>query len=107
MLPAHPPLPTPTNFPFQFWPGIQTSSLMSESREGVSVAATRQNDGSFAAAGMTGPPACGENCPASTIVACVTVTLGSDSDCRLSQVAAEAGDASVRTAMTLAAPAMV
>src|SRR5262245_61680453 len=81
---------------------------MSESRVGVSVAAMRQNDGSFAAAGITGPPGpCGENLPASTIVACVIATFGSDNDPRLSQVAAAAGDANVRKARTFAAPAMV
>ena len=109
MLPAHPPLPTPWNFPFQPCSGIQTSILMSESRVGVRVAATRQNAGSFAAAGGTAPPGpCGENWPAPTTMACVTVTFVSDSDLRLSQVAADAGNASVRTAMlAAAAPAVV
>src|SRR5687768_9064205 len=103
MLPAHPPLPTPRNFPFQPCAGIQTPILLSESRVGVSVAATRQNANSFAAAGGTAPPGRGENWPAPTTIACVTVTFASDSDRRLSQVAADAGDASVSTAMTAAA----
>ena len=48
MVPAHPPLPTAWNFPFQPDAGSQTSILMSESPDGVSVAATRQNAGSDA-----------------------------------------------------------
>ena len=48
MLPAHPPLPTAWNFPFHPDAGSQTSILMSESLDGVSVAATRQNAGSVA-----------------------------------------------------------
>src|ERR1041385_4090681 len=46
MTPAHPPLPTASNLPFQSF-GSQISTLMSESAEGVSVAATRQNSGTL------------------------------------------------------------
>src|SRR6266849_1403255 len=46
IVPAHPPLPTAWNLPFQPDAGIQTSILMSESPVGFSVAATRQNAGS-------------------------------------------------------------
>src|SRR3954465_4658296 len=42
MTPAHPPLPTAWNLPFQFSAGSQTSTAMSESADGFSVAATRQ-----------------------------------------------------------------
>src|SRR5512138_1587116 len=48
MLPAHAPLPTACSFVFQLAAGSQTSILMSESLEGVSVAATRQNGGRVA-----------------------------------------------------------
>src|SRR5215467_794497 len=47
MAPAHPPLPTAWNFPFQPSAGIQISTLMSESLVGVSVAVMRQNSGNF------------------------------------------------------------
>jgi hypothetical protein len=47
--------------PFHAWLGIQTSILMSESRVGVSVAATRQNAGSFAKAGAAPPRPGGGN----------------------------------------------
>src|SRR5580658_3565370 len=56
MVPAHPPFPTASYFPFQFPWGIQISTLISESGVGLRVAATRQNDGSFfraPAAGLT------------------------------------------------------
>ena len=42
------PFPTAWYFPFQPSDGIQTSTLMSESSVGVSVADTRQNAGSSA-----------------------------------------------------------
>jgi hypothetical protein len=47
MTPAHPPLPTAWNFPFHPLASSQTSTLMSESVDGFSVADTRQNAGSF------------------------------------------------------------
>ena len=46
--PAQPPLPTAWNLPFQSAAGSQTSTLMSESLVGLSVAATRQNSGRLA-----------------------------------------------------------
>src|SRR6186713_3271061 len=60
MVPAHPPLPTAWNFPFQRDEGSQISTLISESIDGVSVAATRQNAGSDAYARGTcgGAPPC-------------------------------------------------
>src|SRR6185369_9887064 len=49
MVPAHPPLPTAWNLPFHAeLSGNQTSILMSESGDGVSVTPTRQNAGSIA-----------------------------------------------------------
>ena len=44
--PLNPPLPTPTNFPFQPCAGSQTSILMVEPGTGEIVAATRQKAGS-------------------------------------------------------------
>src|SRR5205823_4609390 len=55
MVPAQPPLPTAWNLPFHAWAGSQTSILMSESDEGVSVAATRQKVGSWLNCGTAGP----------------------------------------------------
>ena len=43
--PFHPPLPTAWNFPFHPLAGSQTSTLMFDSADGFSVAATRQNAG--------------------------------------------------------------
>ena len=48
MVPAHPPLPTACSLLFQPEDGSQTSTLMSESDEGVNVALTRQKAGSCA-----------------------------------------------------------
>src|SRR5438046_2705092 len=96
MVPAHPPLPTAWNLPFQPDAGIQTSILMSESLVGFSVAATRQNAGSAlnAAPGPRPPRAAGGvNSPAPTGCASVMVVSGNASDARLSQVAAAAARA--------------
>src|SRR5262249_49308059 len=46
MYPPNPPLPTPRYLSFQLASGIHTSILMSESVDGLNVAATRQNAGS-------------------------------------------------------------
>src|SRR6266850_2973583 len=89
MLPAHPPLPTACSFPFQpEEAGNQTSIVISESLDGFSVAATRQNAGRLAyenprprAAGLT-------NAPGGTVCASVIVVFGSESAARLSHVAA-------------------
>ena len=94
--PAQPPLPTAWNFPFHPEAGSQTSNLMSESDDGVSVAATRQNPGSFLNACPPPPAAGGVNPPAATVWANVMVVLGSFSDDRLSHEPAAAG-ASVET----------
>src|SRR5262245_31581013 len=93
IVPAHPPLPTPWNFPFHPDVGSQTSILMSESLEGFNVAATRQNDGRArnawiaSGAGAVAPGGVGgTNAPGSTVCASVIVVFGSTTDVRLSQV---------------------
>src|SRR3954452_20731524 len=89
--PFHAPLPTAWNFPFQFAAGSQTSILMSESLDGVSVAATRQNAGrSVMALPRPARPPGAENAPAATGCPIVTVAFGSVSEARLSHVAASA-----------------
>src|SRR5258706_3758530 len=76
--PANAPLPTCWDLPFHPATGIQTSVLMSESDEGVSVSCRRQNAGrpligrgACAPSGVAG----GVNCPAGTTVAAVTLAL--------------------------------
>src|ERR1041385_7916876 len=100
ILPAHAPLPTACSLVFQPAAGSQTSILMSESLEGVSVAATRQNDGRFAKAFPPRPvrPAGSVNCPAPTVCASVTATCGCEKDERLSHGAPTAGAAARRNA---------
>src|SRR5882724_1561990 len=71
MLPAHPPLPTASNFPFQPEAGIQTSISMCESVDGANTAATRQCAGRLAVAGRAS--------------AAVMGVLGSESDLSRSQ----------------------
>src|SRR5215471_15650601 len=73
MVPDHPELPTPWNFPFQSADGIHTSNLISESATGFATALTRQNPGKVIAA-LLGPPP-GENGPARFSVD-VSVTFG-------------------------------
>jgi hypothetical protein len=76
--------------------GNQTSILMSESLEGVSVAATRQNAGSPVKAEPAPPPraplggAGGENPPGATSVAMVTFAFASFRVVTLSHDAAAA-----------------
>src|SRR5437870_4741436 len=91
MVPAHPPFPTASNFPFHPDSGIQISILISESLDGLSVAAMRQNAGRS----RNAPPPAGPfggvgsvNAPASTTRASVIVALGSAIDMRLSHDAA-------------------
>ena len=92
-LPFHPPLPTAWNFPFQPEEGSHTSTLMSESLDGVSVAVTRQNAGSLANT-VAGPPGAGApggvNVPGATCCAVVIFALGRLSVAIDSQVAADA-----------------
>src|SRR5262245_47602406 len=102
MLPAHAPLPTACNLPFHPEPaapkpsaeaGNQTSTLISESLDGVSVAATRQNAGKVANALLPRParPFGIVNCPAPTVCASVTVTCGCENVERRSHGAPIAG----------------
>src|SRR3954471_1349740 len=101
MLPAHAPLPTACSLPFHPEAGSHTSILMSESVDGVNVAATRQKAGRLANAFPPRPPprAFGSaNCPAATVCASVTWTCGSANVERLSHVAPIAGAATSRKA---------
>src|SRR5438876_10171003 len=84
MVPAQPALPTAWNFAFQSAAGSQTSILMSESDEGVSVAATRQNFGSWLNCGAAGLVPGKVNAPAGTIWARVIEVFGSARDDKLS-----------------------
>src|SRR5213596_538483 len=77
MEPANPPLPTPWNLPFQPDAGSHTSSLMSESLDGLRTSETRQN----AAVTSIGRLSGGVNEPAAT-------------DCA-QEVAAKAGKAEI------------
>src|SRR5262249_28932071 len=86
MVPAQPPLPTAWNLPFHATAGSQTSILMSESGEGVSLAATRQNAGNWLNCGTGGPGRL--NPPAGTIRARVIDAFGSAREDKLSHDAA-------------------
>src|SRR6266545_6297005 len=91
MVPAHPPFPTASNFLFHPDSGIQISTLISESLDGLSVAAMRQNAGRSRNAPPAAGPVAGAggmNAPASTTRASVMVVLGSAIDVRLSHDAA-------------------
>src|ERR1041385_8722632 len=91
MVPAQAPLPTDCRFPFQADSGSQTSILISESVEGVSVAATRQNDGRFLNDWGCFPLGAGKgdvNAPAATSSATVMAVFFSLSDVRLWHVEA-------------------
>src|SRR5213592_2978263 len=89
MLPAQPPLPTAWNFPFHPRTGSQTSILMSESGEGVSVAATRQKPGRALSCSTAAGPGPGRvKPPAGTIRAKVIEVSGSARDDKLSHDAA-------------------
>src|SRR6187397_3392954 len=104
ILPFHPPLPVAWNLPFHPEEGSQTSTLMSESGDGLSIAATRQNAGRsvncappprpVAVAPPPRPPPCGGvNAPAATDCAIVMVASGSLSDESISHDCAATGRA--------------
>jgi len=93
MDPPNPPLPTPWNLPFQLASGIHTSILMSESVDGLNVAATRQNADGWAICPVTGE----ENVPVATDCANVILVFGNESAWRLSQVAARDAEPMQRT----------
>src|SRR5512142_2175930 len=95
MVPAQAPLPTDCRFPFHPLPGPasgnQTSTLISESATGVSVAATRQNAGRFRKDWGCLPLGAGKgevNAPAAKVSAMVIVVFFSFSAVRLSQLEA-------------------
>src|SRR5262245_11688400 len=108
MTPAQPPFPTAWNLPFQPFAGSHTSILMSESVVGVSVAATRQNDGrvayGFAPPAPRRPPSGGANAPGATTSTRSIVAAFNAVPARLSQVAADTRAADA--AITIAASAM-
>src|SRR5215469_10024592 len=91
MVPAQPPLPTASNFPFQFTIGSQTSILMSESDEGVRVAATRQKAGNSVNCWVAELVAGRENVPTGTTWARVIEVFRSAKDDRLSHDEADVG----------------
>src|SRR5437879_3155990 len=96
MNPAQPPLPTDCSLPFHPETGSQTSILISESLEGLSFAATRQNAGSLlyaetpAAGDPLGPG--GINSPAATTCAEVIVVFACERVAKPSQEATTADD---------------
>src|SRR5215470_9810704 len=92
MTPAQPPLPTPWNLPFQPFTGSHTSTLMSESDVGLMVTATRQKSGSPLYKPVSRAPG-GENWPAGTTCASVTVVSFNVSALRLSHEEPNAGTA--------------
>jgi len=80
--------------------GSQISILMSESLEGLRVAATRQKAGTFenCEAAVVAPPGEGGiKAPAATLFAEVTVVFGNLREARLSHDAADAIAAATRT----------
>src|SRR5215469_14700992 len=95
MLPANPPLPTPSYFPFHPEAGIQTSSLMSDSFAGLISATTRQNAGSSLNAAGCGP-AGASNAPAATTCAELMVVSGSLRPVRRSHEAGTGDGATIR-----------
>src|SRR5437868_3664284 len=100
MLPAHPPLPTARNLPFQFCAGIHNSIAMCESADGASVATTRQNSGSCLNDAFWRAAPGTENAPAATDCADVIFTPGNAREVRLSQLAAAAGAAPATAALS-------
>jgi len=90
MFPAHPPLPTARNLPFQFCVGSHSSIPMCESDDGSSVATTRQNSGSCLKDGFCRAAPGTENVPAGTVCAAVIFTPGNAREVRLSQLPAAA-----------------
>ncbi len=85
--PPHAPLPTTRSVPFHPATGSQISRPIEESRDGVTVASTRQNAGSLAYAAAPVRPARPPdalNAPAATSCARVIAASASESDARRS-----------------------
>src|SRR5579862_4370896 len=101
MVPFHPPLPMAWKALFQPEAGSQSSTLMSESLDGVKVAITRQKAGRLlksAGLGPKGPGVAGDlNAPAATLCAELMVTFGRLSLERLSHVDPPVGAAASAT----------
>src|SRR5262245_2506277 len=97
MLPLNAPLPTARNLPFQPASGSQTSILMSDSLDGFSVAATRQNAGSSRNTAPSPLASGGVNAPARTGAACVIVAFGTASRASLSQAVETSPSCAERT----------
>src|SRR5215470_4034682 len=91
--PEYPPLPTPTNLPFQPSIGSHTSNAMFESDVGAIVPLTRQNAGNaeyvFGGVGMKNAVG-GVYPPAGTTIAALIFVSFRSSDARLSHVPASA-----------------
>src|ERR1041384_4402419 len=105
MEPAHAPLPTCWNLPFQLLSGSHSSLLMSESDEGVSINCTRQNAGRRVIGFGASLPAAagGVNCPPATAVAAMTFAFVSFNDAaRVSHIAAPATPGTASTHETMA-----
>src|SRR5262245_39402891 len=104
MLPLKAPLPTAWNLPFHPAAGSHTTILMSESLDGLSVAATRQNAGSVPKTRALPAPPGGLNAPAATRLASVTDPFGIASEASCSHgVPAACGRVANRMARTAAA----
>src|SRR5690349_13053170 len=84
IVPASPPLPTPSKRPFQFDAGSQTSKWITETSVGFRIPCTSQNAGRSSMARPLG----GVNVPAETDFADVMVVFGSARLASPSQLAA-------------------
>src|SRR5215467_12511998 len=86
MVPAQPPLPMARSFPFQL-AGSQSSTLMSESEDGLSVMATRQKAGRPLKVRPCWPPRPPGmvKSPAGTLCAESIFAFGNTTDANLSQ----------------------
>src|ERR1700693_2954368 len=94
MTPAQPPFPTDCRLPFQPEIGSHTSISISESLEGVSVAATRQKDRRWMKRSATDAPSAfapgGGNAPDAITCARVIVAFESENPAKDSHEAARA-----------------
>src|SRR5207248_8224674 len=80
---------------------------MSESLDGFSVAATRQNGGTLLKPSAAAPALGGVNAPAATFCAAVIAASGRRSDDRLSHASGAASAARLTSVATIAAPTTV
>src|SRR5262245_40627465 len=96
MTPWNPPPPVPRNRPFHVLSGSHTSILMEEAGVGVSVAATRQNEGR-PVIGCGGLELGTTKTPVVLSVADVIVVFSRATDCRLLHGVAIAGVLTIAT----------